>query len=142
VVHINVRFSRQSTMCAAVGQSVAMHTAQRRFGGSYQCTIISNVNSTTRNGPRACCPPRNNNAAGTPPTPRPPHYQCLIRRRRRDRGQLQGPPPRMTRRTRMISRHPVPGREDAKPGRRLYLPNQPFSAYTAYSTHFVHIRHI
>jgi hypothetical protein len=31
---------RQSTMCATIGQSVAMHTAQWRFGGSYQCTIF------------------------------------------------------------------------------------------------------
>jgi hypothetical protein len=67
---------RQSTMCAAIHQSVAMHTMKRRFGGSKQRMIISKLNSTTWNGPSACCPPRNNDSAGAPRPQRPPPQRC------------------------------------------------------------------
>ncbi len=119
---------RQSTMCAAIRQSGAMHTMKSRFGDSKQRMIISKLNSTTRNRPSACCPPRNNDAAGALPARprRPPPQLCLLPRRRREREPLRGLHVRMTRRTttRLLSRHPVPGREGAKQGRRFYVSKQ------------------
>ncbi len=127
---------RQSTMCAAIRQSVAMHTMKRRFGGSKQRMIISKLNSTTRNRPSACCPPRNNDAAGAPRPRRPPPQPCLLSRRRREREPLRGPHARMTRRTttRLFSRHPVQGREGAKQGRQFMYQNSvcTYCAYIAY----------
>ena len=131
---------RQSTMCAAIRQSVAMHTMKRRFSGSKQRMIISKLNSTTRNWPSACCPPRNNDAAGAPRPRRPPPQPCLLSRRRQEREPLRGPHARMTRRTttRLFLRHPVPGREGAKQGRRFYVPKQRFCTYCAYFAYLLY----
>jgi hypothetical protein len=136
---------RQSRMCSAIRQLVTMHTTKRRFSGSKQRMIISKVSSTTRNGPSACCPQRNN-AAGAPRPPRQPPQPCLLRRRRRDREPLQGPQALMTRRTTtsLVSQHLVPTRQDAKPGRRFYVPNQrlcAYSVYSTYSTYSVYLTH-
>jgi hypothetical protein len=46
----------------------------------------------------------------------------------------------MTRRTttRLFSRHPVPGREGAKQGRRFYVPKQRFCTYCAYFAYLLY----
>ena len=121
-----ISIRRQSTMCAAIRQLVAIHTMKRKFGGSKQRMIISKLNSTTRNWPSARCPPRNNDAAGAPRPRRPPPKPCLLPRRPQEREPLRGPHARMTgmTTTRLFSRHPVPGRKGAKQGRRFYVPKQ------------------
>jgi len=79
---VEVSILRQWRMCAAIRQSVAIHTTKKRFCGSKQRMNISKIDSTMQNGPSACCQPRNLDA---PDAQRPPHPPPPLQWRRWDR---------------------------------------------------------